>query len=236
MKRGMKKLVFGIVIIMVLLMISGVLAESLELSEDARKIVQDIAEKKGISEENIQSIEEVGFDDLPDQIEIANIDTTNLAIYKVDYGADKPFFILTASDENMTYKKSPSQVSKMMLLNFGYSGAMRESGFLKTATGVEGSLEKGYVMIRDGSITGLSTNLEILSGSEEVEIVIYKNGDAIGFRNVFSGDSTGVKTDYDIQSLGTVRFEKGDVISVYAKASGDIVWKDVITMIEISAE
>ena len=44
-----------------------------------------------------------------------------------------------------------------------------DSTFLNTGTGVEASLEKGYVMMRSGSITGLSTNLEVLSGNGEIE-------------------------------------------------------------------
>ncbi|MFH1503660.1 MAG: hypothetical protein ABIE36_03310 [Candidatus Diapherotrites archaeon] len=237
MKRDKRRLVFGIILGVVLLMISGVLAESIGLSNDVKDIVKNVAEKRGIDEGDIQSIEQVNFNNLPDQIELGNIDTTNLAIYKVDYGTDKPLFVITASNETPAeYKKSSSEISRVMLLNFGYNGIMKESDFLKTATGVEGSLEKGYVMMRDGSITGLSTNLEIVSGSGNVEMVIYKNGDAIGFRNTLSGNSVGVKTDYDIQSLGTVQFEKGDVLSVYAKSDGDAIWGDVIILVEISVE
>ena len=236
-KRGRKILVFGIVFAIVLLMASGVFAESLGISEDVASIINNVLEKRGIKESDIKSVEKVDFKDLPEQLELGNIDTTNLAIYKVDYGTDKPIFVLTASEEEFPgYTKLQEGVSKMMLLNFGYSGIMREENFLKTATGVEGSLEKGYVMIRDGSITGLSTNLEIVSGSGNVEIVVYKNGEAIGFRNTLSGKSAGVKTDYDTQSLGTVKFEKGDVISIYAKSEGDVLWKDVTTLIEISIE
>lgn len=220
-------------------MASGVFAESIGLSEDAKKIVSNIAEKRGINESDIQSVEEVNLKDLPAQLELGEIDATNIAIYKVDYGTDKPLFVLTASDENIAeYKKPSSEVSKMMLLNFGYNEIMKESNFLKTATGVEGSLEKGYVMMREGSITGLSTNLEILSsiGEGSVEIIIYVNGEPIGFRNTILGDSVGVKKDYDTQSLGVVNFEKGDVISIYVKTEGNIVIKDVINLVEISTE
>lgn len=214
-------------------MISGVFAESVGLSEDVKKIVGNIAEKKGI-QEDIESIEEVDFGDLPQEVDVENIDDTSLAVYEVKPVGEKSFFVITASDEKITATKETTKVVSKMLLNFGSNKEMSESGFLDTATGVETSLEKGYVMMRDGSITGLSTNLEIVSGSGDIEIVIYKNGEPIGFRNTLTGDSVGIKKDYDIQSVGTVNFKAGDVISVYAKSEGDVVWKDVVTLIEIA--
>jgi len=87
--------------------------------------------------------------------------------------------------------------------------------------------------MRPGSIVGISTNLEILDGNGDLEIVIYKNGEPIQFGNSFIIDSTGVKNDYDVQSAGTVSFEPGDVISLYVKASEGISWKDVTTLVEI---
>jgi len=129
-------------------------------------------------------------------------------------------------------------------LQFGFDGEMT-SGFLETATGVEGSLEKGYVMMRPGSITAMSTNLEIVTigvpkedvhsgeGNGQIEIIIYKNGEQIGFGNSLEGD-LGIKKDYDVQSNGVVTFEPGDLISVSANSKEGFVWQDVITMIEIT--
>ena len=89
-------------------------------------------------------------------------------------------------------------------------------------------------MMREGSITGLSTNLEVVGGGEgEIDIIIYKNGEQVGLGNSLDG-SLGVKEDYDVQSNGVVSFEPGDVISVYCNTDKDLVWKDVITMIEIT--
>jgi hypothetical protein len=88
--------------------------------------------------------------------------------------------------------------------------------------------------VRDGSVTGLSTNLEVLNGEGSIEVMIYVNGQPIGFRNTIYADSSGVKTDYDTQSFGVVNFKKGDVISAYVKTDGDIAFKDVINLIEIS--
>lgn len=233
----MKRWIFGMSFIVIFIMASSVLAESVGLSSDAEGVVNNIIENKGINEEDIQSVEEVNFEDLPDQVELGQIDTTSIAIYKVDYGTDKPLFVLTASDESLeAYKESTNTISKVMFLNFGYNGMMEESGFLKTATGVEGSTEKGYVMMRAGSITGLSTNIDVLGGEGSVEVIIYLNGEAVGFRNTIVGDSTGVKKDYDTQSLGVVNFEKGDVVSVYVNTESNIMFKDVINLVEISVE
>jgi len=202
------KRVFVIVVFGILLTASGVFAETIGLTEEVKEIIEDIVANKGIEEENITSIELVDYNNLPDAIEIENIDVTNLAIYEVDIGEDRPIYVITASDELFEGVPIPS-------------------------AGVETSLEKGYVMIRDGSITGISTNLEIVRGEGEIEVVIYRNGEAVEFGNMFVGNSTGVKKDYDVQSEATVKFEAGDVISVSVEAGGDVVWKDIITMVEI---
>jgi len=233
MKRGTKKTFIYFAVFMGVLMLSGVFAETIGLSDDTRKIVNDIIEKQGVNEEDIQSIEIVNLDSLPSQIDIKNIDTTNLIVYQVDYGGEKPVFVLTASSD-VVETSAPLVSTYKMLLNFGLAGEVSESTFLETANGVEGSLEKGYVMMREGSMTGLSTNLEIVSGEGNIEVIVYINGEEAGFRNTILGNSEGVKKDYDTQSLGVVGFEKGDVISVYVKAEGDVVFKDVINLIEIS--
>ena len=91
-------------------------------------------------------------------------------------------------------------------------------------------------MSRDGSITGISTNLEIteFSYNEKVEIIIYKNGEKVGFRNFLKVDSSGVKIDYDTQSKGIVNFKAGDVISVYLNLGKEISLTDVTTTIEVT--
>jgi len=228
------KRVFVIVVFGMLLTASGVFAETIGLTEEVKEIIEDIVANKGIEEENITSIELVDYNNLPDAIEIENIDVTNLAIYEVDIGEDRPIYVITASDELFEGVPIPSTTGEVLVLDFGYDGEMKKKDeFLKTAAGVETSLEKGYVMIRDGSITGISTNLEIVRGEGEIEVVIYRNGEAVEFGNMFVGNSTGVKKDYDVQSEATVKFEAGDVISVSVEAGGDVVWKDIITMVEI---
>lgn len=69
---------------------------------------------------------------------------------------------------------------------------------------------------------------------KRVEIIIYRNGENVQFGNTFVVNSSEVMKDYDVESEETVKFEAGDVISVYAKAQGNVVWKDVITIVEIT--
>ena len=185
------------------------------------------------------SITKVDFNDLPKEVNIKNVGDTNLAIYKVNYDKlseqkEQKVFVITYSVDKL---KAQGDLiiahDKRQFLNFGFAGEMNNSGFLETATGVRGSSEKGYVMMRHGSITGLSTNLEVVERGKQIEIIIYKNGELIGFENTLNAD-VGVKKDYDVQSNGVVTFEPGDIISVYVNAPKGIVWKDVITMIEIT--
>ena len=235
MKKVNKKAFVYLAVIMVVLISSGVFAEQIGLSDEVKKVVDGIIENKGISQEEVESIEEVSFETLPEQIDVKNIDDTNLAVYEVKPTEGESFFVITASDEVIQKTQTSEGVVKM-ILNFGYNGIMEESDFLRTATGVETNEEKGYVMMRKGSITGLSTNLETVNGTGTIEVIIYKNGESVGFSNSMVVDSVKVMKDYDTQSRGTVNFEQGDVISMYVKYSGDVVWKDVITLIEISTE
>jgi len=91
-------------------------------------------------------------------------------------------------------------------------------------------------MMRSGSITGISTNLDVAKESADgrIEIIIYKNGEAISFSNMIDASSVDTKKDYDVQSKDVVTFEAGDVISAYVKGEGDIAWEEVITMVEIT--
>lgn len=243
MKKGKKKLFIIFSLFVFLLLVMTIFATAEEeikiLSENAKNYVSDFVEKRGINSENIKNITEVNFDDLPKEVNIENVDDTNLAIYQIDYDEvteeEDKVFVITYSVEKL---KSQGDIiiaqDKREFLNFGFGGEMTNSRFLETASGVETGLDKGYVMMREGSITGISTSLEILEGTGDLEIVIYKNGEKIQFGNTFVVGSAGVKKDYDVQSRGVVSFEPGDVISVYVKASDGIIWKDVVNLIEIT--
>ena len=215
-------------------MLSFVLAAS-DLSEELEDFVKKVAEKKGVSEEDITNVTEVDFNDLPDEVKLENIDESNLALYKIDSKNDISTFVITFSDKRFQKVSKPVDYTAL-LLNFGMDEEINNSTFLKTATGVLGDLNKGYVMLREGSITGISTNLEILETNNEgeIQIIIYKNNEEVGFGNLVNVLSSGIKKDYDIQSKDIVTFRPGEVISVYAKVQGEVIFKDVITVIEIS--
>lgn len=215
-------------------------ADSPELAEEVYKYVEEFAGKKGVSPQDINEITQVDFNSLPKEVNIDNIDDTNLAIYQIDYnqpstGEKDKLFVITYSTEQLRSQGDLIVAQdKREFLNFGFNGESKDSGFLKSATGVEGSLEKGYVMMRAGSITGISTYLEVLEGTGQLEIIIYKNGEAIQFGNTFVITSPGVQKDYDIQSKDIVPFEPGDIISLYVKTTEGISWKDVISLLEIT--
>ena len=231
----MKKIFAVFVIGIFLLAASGVFAESEEEKDD---FVKKVAEKKGISETEIKNITEINFTNLPKEINLENIDDTNLAIFKIELIGDKPVFLITFSGKTIEKISSTStQVSySTSLLPFGKNEETSESTFLKTPLGVQGSLDKGYVMLRKGSITGISTNLESVDGEGEIQIIIYKNGKVVGFRYSIDVSFNSIKKDYDIQSREIVTFNAGDIISVQVNSRNneDITWKAVITIVEIS--
>lgn len=257
----MKKILFGLSFVIISLFVIGVLfisaqdqpskalqaevqdvveeVSEVNVSEEIYEYVLDFVEKRDVLPSEVSKIKEVDFDSLPKEVNIENVGDHNLAIYEISYeenGEKDQVYVISYSVEEL---KAQGDLiiahDKRQFLNFGFDGTMSKSGFLQTATGVEGSLEKGYVMMRDGSITAVSTNLEIIQNNlGQIEIIVYKNGEAIGFGNTLDASSPGVKKDYDVQSKDVVVFEAGDVISAYARAQGDVSWKDVITMVEIT--
>ena len=209
------------------------------ISGDVQNYVENFAEKKGIDANKINNITQVDFNSLPKEVNIQNVNNNNLAIYQINYNKssntqDKVFVITYSVDKLKAQGDLIVSHDKREFLNFGFAGESNDSEFLKTATGVDSSLEKGYVMMRSGSVTGISTSLEFVQGLGNAEVIIYKNGEPIQFGNSFIIESNGVKTDYDVQSKGTVTFEAGDVISAYVKVSDGITWKDANTLVEIT--
>ena len=219
----------------IILLGATVFAETTQITEDIQDFVKEVITTKGIDKSTVADINAVDFKDLPEEINLQNIDETNLAIYEVQItDSDKPIYIITASDTKI--KETIKEFAQKMLLTFGYDGVISETSFLKNAVGVLGSQEKGYVMIRDGSITGLSTNLESIDGAGNVEIIIYKNGEEFGFRNTFSITDTNTYKDYASISQDVLTFEKGDLISVKVVISGNMQIRDITTLLEIETE
>ncbi len=241
----MKKLFLGVMVVLLLLAI-GAFAISAQTNGNVSNIgekvsgyVQDFVSKKGIQSQDIKDIRKVDFGSLPKEVNIQNVGDNNLAIYEINYSANnknqKVYVITYSVDQLRAQGDIILAQDKRNFLDFGFPGIMNETGFLETSTGVKTSGAKGYVMVRDGSITAISTNLEtIQSNPGQIEIIVLKNGEPINFGNTISTDSLGVKKDYDVQAKDIVNFKSGDVISVVAKKTGDVAWRDVITMIEIT--
>jgi len=201
--------------------------------------VREFVSKRGIDPKKISNVSQISFDNLPKEVNIENVNDNNLAIYEVNYNetptTNKKMFVITYSVDKLRAQGDLIVSNdKRMFLNFGLNKEINTSGFLNTASGVEGNLEKGYVMMREGSITGISTVLDVTMPSEQgqIEIVIYRNEEPIGFGNTISSNTVGIKKDYDTQSKGVVSFEPGDLISAYVKVNGSL--RDVITLVEIT--
>jgi hypothetical protein len=209
------------------------------LSSSVSTYVKEFVSKKGIDPKKVSKVSKVSFDELPKEVNIENVNDNNLAIYEVNYNEtsdeERKMFVITYSVDKLRSQGDLIVSSdKRMFLNFGLNSEIGASQFLNTASGVEASLEKGYIMIREGSITGISTVLEVTQSLENgrVEIIVYKNGEPIGFGNTVLSNELGIKKDYDVQSNGVVGFEQGDIISAYVKVDGSV--KDVITLVEIT--
>lgn len=231
----MRKSLVVLAVVMVLVMVSGVIAVPQEIRDETfEKFIENVASEKGVSVDEDTEINKVDFEDLPENVALDNIDETNLGLYEIDSGDGRPVFVLTLSEETFE-KVQESEDYRRSFLSFGFDGEMSGSAFLKTSNQVGTSLEKGYVMVREGSITGLSTNLEVLGiGDGYLETVVYVNGKVANFGNSLSTRSNGVKKDYASQSEGIINFKAGDVVSVELKESGDALWKDVITLVEVT--
>lgn len=256
----MKKILLVPILAMLFLIVAGVFVASvgeIDVSQEIKEVVSrftggnvsesvegfvgEFVEKRGIDSADITGIRQIDFDTLPKEVNIEGVGDHNLAIYEIDFfdestNQEDQIFVISYSVETLVSQGDIILASdKRNFLNFGSSDTMTSSGFLETATGVETSHAKGYLMMRSGSITALSTNLEIIqSNPGTIEIVIYKNGVPVSFGNTLSGNSLGVGKDYDVQSKEIVRFEPGDVISAYVKSDGGLAWRDVITLIEIT--
>ena len=217
------------------------------VSGNIQSYVEEFVSKRNIGPEKINDITKVDFDSLPKEVNIENVNDANLAIHDVNYNEtnsatgeeeQKNVYVVTYSVEEL--KKQGDLIiahDKREFLNFGYAGTSNASMYLETATGVQTSKERGYVMMRDGSITGLSTSLEVLSSEngEDVEVIILKNGELVRLENVLSSSSAGVKVDYDIQSPDVLIFNAGDTISVYVQSEG-VEWKDSVVLLEITTK
>lgn len=226
--------------------VMGEKVERGEIDEDVSNVtkeyVKDFVKKRGINPEDVVNVSNVDYGSLPEEVKIDSVENNNLGIYEVNFNDSKKneqgkVFVVSYSAENIaTTKDLIAHSDKRQFLDFGIVDEVSGSSFMNTATGVPGDLNVGYVMMRQGSITGMSTNLQII-GSEDgetLEVIIYKNGEAIRFGNVLDASEAGIVKDYDTQSKGVVIFNPGDTISVQIVGSDSVSYKNVVNMIEIT--
>ena len=151
MKRGV--IIFSVIISLMLLTSMIVQAE---LSKE------DVEEKLKERGKIPTEIKEVNYNNLPEEIKIENIGETGVTFYEANVGEEKPVFIITSSKK--TTEATTQETLSRTLLNFGLNKEIDESTYLESATGI--SLEsQGYVMMRTGSITGISTTLPYFAGT-----------------------------------------------------------------------
>ena len=216
-------------LVLLILFSAGAFAE--EISKTASTYVSSFLEESGVSKDKITNVTKVDNNRLPEEIEIQNIEKNNLGIYQVNYdenGTDKKVYFITYSSENLPEKSSAK--NSVTYLNFGYPGILEESSYINTATNAAGGKDSGYVMMRSGSITGISTSLGT-SEKGAIELKVYINGKDTGFKNAINSDDS-KKIDYDTQSENAVTYSAGDIISVYAELAGGIKVSSITTLVE----
>ena len=207
-----------------------------QVAQNAQEYVENFVKQEGISASEINQVDQVDLNNLPKDVEIENVDDTNLAIYKIAYeNFAKELFVITYStDELVSYKNLIFKQEERQLLNFGISEATTDT-FLETSSGVSSGISKGYIAMRDGSVTGLSTSLNVESESNNrIEIIIYINEEPFYFRNMLDASKTGKKTAFNLQSKNIITFQAGDTISIYASGINGATIKDIITSLEIT--
>ena len=239
-------IVFGVVLFLAIGVIAeenGVdIAKSIgkSLSNETQKYIKDFVSGENVAEEDIHSIKEIDLQNPPEEVKLGKeIDDTNVAIYEVNYTKEeenKKLFVVTYSSEKFKVPLELKPANAVEYLSFGETLETSGSVYLKTNTGVRSSAEKGYVMMDAGSITGISTNIEAVSGEGRINVIVYVNGEDVSLRNLIYVDSTGIKNDYDKQSKDIIKFQPGDVISVYVETQGGVTWKDAINLVKIELD
>jgi hypothetical protein len=225
----------GIIFVLFILVSAGAFAQevaqvSVEVSEDVSNYIDEFLEKGGVAKEQTKEIKQIDQEDLPDKVDIKEINENKIGIYSVNYTQDnapKNVYVVTYSTNK--FKKTPS-LKNVQYFNFGYADSSNVASYLDSSTGVATGADRGYVMMRPGSITGLSSSLD-LSGEGYVLIKVYINGEDTGFENRISTNE-GQKKDYDLQSEEIIEYVPGDVLSVYVQTSGNVTWSNVISMVE----
>lgn len=201
------------------------------------KYVEKFVQQKGIDRKDISNVSALDLGNLPQNVHIENLEDNNIAVFEVNYtdkGAPGNVFVITYAVDSL---RSQSDLvvphDKRTTYFFGSDEILSGTSYLAMATGVPSSATRGYVLPRDSSVTGVSTSLEVVSGEGVVQIIIYRNGEAIGLRNVLVSSGSGTLVDYDLYSYGVTPYFAGDTLSV-AVVSSDVVVTNIVTQVEVS--
>ncbi|MEK6884826.1 MAG: hypothetical protein AABY22_34660 [Nanoarchaeota archaeon] len=251
-KRGMNSKGFSrswLVFVIILVFAMAVLAQEQvqnkisDLGNETEKFIKKFVEENNeIKEDNIKTIEKIDLENPPEDVKIGNVDeNTGVAIYQLNYtenNQEKKLYVVTYSTEQFKTPLELKSVNAIEYLSFGINGERNSSSYLETATGVLTSDKNGYVMIDSGSITGLSTSIEVINSdvNGQIELSIYKNGENTGLTNVIDTSNAGTQKDFDKQSEGIVVFEPGDIISMHLEIEGDVEYKNVISLVKVELE
>lgn len=235
--------VFSAFAIMLFFVLAGVIAENSDVidmnnvANETKVYIEKFLKQEAIEPNEINAIQKIDLGNPPDDVKIKNVDDAAIDIYQVNYTQgteDKKIYVVSYATTNFIPPAETLGLPPLEYLHFGENALSNGTIYLKTAAGVRSSAEQGYVMIDSGSITGLSTNLNIVnSGEGNVHVIIYKNGESTGLRNTFDASKSGIEKDYDSQSPDVVIFVPGDIISVVVEAPESISWDDVITMVKV---
>lgn len=204
MKKGGKKNLFVISILLILLLGIMITAQGAEkirdkiassIADNADKYIEKFVDRKKIDVESITNVTELNFENLPPEINVGDVKDSNIAFYEIDFEqqgkSDKLFVVSYLTNglqlitpfetKNVTLPSKTAITSAPQIpvsMNFGFAGEMTKSGFLDSFEGEIGSIEKGYLMADDGDIANVSTNLEVyeVTGDKTIRITLYKNG------------------------------------------------------------
>ena len=223
----MKKLVGIFLVLMLVIGISTIFAQDDKKTEDIKTKVENVTGKK------VENITKLNSEELKQKLNAIEIKNNSVGVFEVKVQNSKPLFAITASTANPAITTQTSY--SVSLLTFGVPGEINDSSFMATSAGSLTSADTGYVMLGNGSITGISTSLETTNGKGTLQVVIMKNGVPINFGNEIHVASNGAQKDYDIQSRDIVNFQSGDVISIYLKNDNGVVLRDATTLVQISS-
>tara|TARA_R110002051_G_scaffold87942_3_gene155060 strand:- start:5424 stop:6125 length:702 start_codon:yes stop_codon:yes gene_type:complete len=125
----------------------------------------------------------------------------------------------------------------------GEVSGLNTSTYLQYGDGTRMASTNGHIMIRAGSITGISTCWNVVNVQNGEQGVLYAAADAkingttkFGTSNVsFNANSTGLKA-INVQDRGVDTFVAGDVLSMYANLTGSGNIEGDVSNMNVSVE